>query len=204
MSSSNVVLWEVDTQADFMLPSGKLYVPGAEKLLPKLRQLTDAAREERAFLVSHGCFHAPDDPEFAQFPPHCVRGTAGAEFVSEALTGKVLRVPNDPDFRLPVDFSAYQQVLMEKQTFDIFETRHADEVVNRFDRKVEFAVFGVVTEICVVRAARGLLNRGRRVALVTDAIETLKLEDGQRTVAELNQLGARLTTTADFLAALRN
>ena len=204
MSSSNVVLWEVDTQADFMLPSGKLYVPGAEKLLPKLRQLTDSAREGRAFLVSHGCFHAPDDPEFAQFPPHCVRGTTGAEFVPEALTGRVLRVPNDPDFRLPEDFSRCQQVLMEKQTFDIFETCHADEVVNRFDRNVEFAVFGVVTEICVVRAARGLLNRGRRVALVTDGIETLKLEDGQRTVAELNQLGARLTTTAEILTALSN
>jgi nicotinamidase/pyrazinamidase len=202
MSSSNVVLWEVDTQADFMLPSGKLYVPGAEKFLPKLRQLTDAAREGRAFLVSHGCFHAPNDPEFAQFPPHCVRGTAGAEFVPEALTDKVLRVPNDLAFRLPGDFSACQQVLMEKQTFDIFETCHAEEVVNRFDRHVEFAVFGVVTEICVVRAARGLLNRGRRVALVTDAIETLKPEDGQRTVSELRQLGARLTTTAEVLATL--
>jgi len=35
---------EVDVQADFMLPGGKLYVPGAEKLLLNIRRLTDAAR----------------------------------------------------------------------------------------------------------------------------------------------------------------
>jgi nicotinamidase-related amidase len=31
MVSRNFIFWEVDVQADFMLPGGKLYVPGAEK-----------------------------------------------------------------------------------------------------------------------------------------------------------------------------
>src|SRR5579871_1026051 len=52
MSSRKVIFWEVDTQADFMLPGGKLYVPGAERLLPNIRKLTDAARDGRVFLVS--------------------------------------------------------------------------------------------------------------------------------------------------------
>jgi len=69
MLSRDFVFWEVDVQADFMLPGGKLYVPGAEKLLPNIRKLTDAARRDEVFLVSHGCFHPPDDPEFQQFPP---------------------------------------------------------------------------------------------------------------------------------------
>ena len=86
MVSRNVVFWEVDTQADFMLPGGKLYVPGAERLLPNIRRLTDAARQGRVFLVSHGCYHVKDDPEFQTFPPHCIKGTAGSEFVPEALT----------------------------------------------------------------------------------------------------------------------
>src|SRR2546423_1349478 len=30
------VLWDVDTQVDFMLPEGKLYVPGAEQLVAAL------------------------------------------------------------------------------------------------------------------------------------------------------------------------
>ncbi len=114
MVSRDSIFWEVDVQADFMLPGGKLYVPGAEKLLPNIRRLTDAARQGRVFLVSHGCFHTPNDPEFRIFPPHCVKGTAGAELVPEALTDRVARVPNDAEVRLPEDLSKYQQILLEK------------------------------------------------------------------------------------------
>jgi len=202
MVSGDYIFWEVDVQRDFMLPGGNLYVPGAEKLLPNIRRLTDQARQGNVFLVSHGCFHTPNDPEFKTFPPHCVKGTPGAELVAEALTGKVARVPNDASAKLPQDLSQYQQILLEKQTLNIFESRHADELVRRLGDHAEFVVFGVVTEYCVSFAAKGLLERGRRVAVVQDAIETLKRDDGVSTVAELKRLGARLTTTEDALAAL--
>jgi nicotinamidase/pyrazinamidase len=202
MVSRDFIFWEVDVQADFMLPGGKLYVPGAEKLLPNIRRLTDAARQGRVFLVSHGCFHTPDDPEFKIFPPHCVKGTAGSEPVPEALAQNVARVPNDAEAKLPEDLSKYQQILLEKQTLNIFESRHADTLVQRLGSHAEFVVFGVVTEFCVSFAVKGLLERGRRVAVVQDAIETLKLEDGQKTITEFEQLGARLTTTDQALTAL--
>jgi nicotinamidase/pyrazinamidase len=202
MVSRKVIFWEVDTQKDFMLPGGKLYVPGAEKLLPNIRRLTQAARDGRVFLVSHGCYHTPDDPEFKTFPPHCVKGTPGAEYVPEALADKVLRIPNDASAQLPTDPFQYQQVLLEKQTLDIFETRHAESLLKRLPRDAEFVAFGVVTEYCVALAARGLLKRGRRVSIVQDAIETLKAEDGQRTLAELQALGAKLITTDQALAHL--
>ena len=202
MASSNVIFWEVDTQADFMLPGGKLYVPGAERLLPNIRRLTDAARQGRVFLVSHGCFHTENDPEFKTFPPHCIKGTAGSAYIPEALTGKIIRVPNDPTAALPPDLAKYQQILLEKQTLDIFESRHAEELVKRLGDNKEFVVFGVVTEYCVRLAAKGLLDRGRRVSVVKDAIETLKPEDGARTVAELQALGAKLITTDQALELL--
>lgn len=202
MLSRKFVFWEVDAQADFMLPGGKLYVPGAEKLLPNIRKLTDAARQDRVFLVSHGCYHTKDDPEFATFPPHCVKGTPGANLVPEALTTQVVTVPNEPTATLPRDLSRYQQILLEKQTLNIFESRHADELVNQFGSEVEFVVFGVVTEYCVRFAAKGLLERGRRVAVVQDAIETLNFEDGKRTNLELRALGATFITTEQALALL--
>jgi len=203
MVSREFIFWEVDVQTDFMLPGGKLYVPGAEKLLPNIRRLTDAARQGQVFLVSHGCFHAPDDPEFKIFPPHCVKGTAGSELVPEALADKVARVPNDAEAKLPEDLAGYQQVLLEKQTLNIFESRHADALLRRLGSHAEFVVFGVVTEYCVSFAVKGLLERGRRVAIVQDAIETLKREDGEKTVAEFEQLGARLTTTNQALSAVK-
>lgn len=202
MLSRDYIFWEVDVQRDFMLPGGNLYVPGAEKLLPNIRRLTDAARQGRVFLVSHGCFHAPDDPEFKTFPPHCVKGTIGAELVPEALTSKVLRVPNEETAKLPSDLSGYEQVLLEKQTLNIFESRHADELLNRLGDQAEFVVFGVVTEYCVSFASKGLLQRRRRVAIVQDAIETLNQDQGNATISDLKRLGARLTTTNEILAAL--
>ena len=202
MVSRNLVFWEVDVQADFMLPGGKLYVPGAEKLLPNIRRLTDAARQDRVLLVSHGCFHTPDDPEFAIFPPHCVQDTPGARLVPEALTERVITVPNQPTASLPADFSPYQQILLEKQTLDIFESAHADELVERLGTDAEFVVFGVVTEYCVGLAAKGLLDRGRRVSVVRDAIETLNSGDGNRTIAELQTKGATFLTTEQALNRL--
>lgn len=202
MVSRDFIFWEVDVQRDFVLPGGNLYVPGAEKLLPNIRRLTDAARQGKVFLVSHGCFHSAGDPEFKIFPPHCLKGSAGSELVPEALTDKVVRVENEPAAKIPADLSSYQQILLEKQTLNIFESRHAEELVRRLGDHVEFVVFGVVTEYCVSFAAKGLLERGRRVAVVQDAIETLKREDGEKTVAELQRLGARFITTEQALNAL--
>ena len=202
MVSRNFIFWEVDMQRDFVLPGGRLYVPGAEKLLPNIHRLTDVARQGKVFLVSSGDFHAPDDPEFKIFPPHCVKGTPGSELVPEAMTEKVARIANEESAKLPDDLSKYQQVLLEKQTLDVFETRHADELVERLGKQPEFVVFGVVTEYCVNCAVRGLLQRGRRVAVVQDAIETLKREEGDKAIAEWQRRGARLTTTDQALAAL--
>jgi nicotinamidase/pyrazinamidase len=202
MRNYKIIFWEVDTQADFVLPDGKLYVPGAERLLPNIRRLTDAARQGRVFLVSHGCYHTPDDPEFKMFPPHCVKGTPGANYVPDALTERVAVVPNNAAAALPHDFSQYQQILLEKQTLDIFESRHADALVNRLPADAEFVLFGVVTEYCVRLAAKGLLARRRRVFVVQDAIETLNAKDGEGAAAELKDLGAKFITTDQALAMI--
>jgi nicotinamidase/pyrazinamidase len=131
-----------------------------------------------------------------------VKGTPGADLLPEAVADRVARVTNDADATIPNDLNAYQQILLEKQTLDIFESRHADEVVERLPRDAEFVVFGVVTEFCVNFAARGLLQRGRKVAIVVDAIETLNPQEGEKMIADLQRMGARLTTTDEALSAL--
>ena len=200
MRSKDFIFWEVDVQQDFMLPGGRLYVPGAEKLLTNIRRLTDAARRDEVFLVSSGDFHPPNDPEFKQFPPHCVKGTPGAELLPEALAEKFVRIENLPSAKLPDDLSPYQQIILEKQTLDVFQTLHADELVQRLGDRPEFVVFGVVTEYCVACAVKGLLERKRRVAVVRDAIQTLAAEAGEKSLAEFQRLGARLVTTGEALA----
>jgi nicotinamidase/pyrazinamidase len=207
MLSRSIIFWDVDTQVDFMLPGGNLYVPGAEKLLPNLKLLTDAARRNEVFLVSDACVHGTDDEEFKRFPPHCLRGTRGAEIVQETIAGRFFVIPNRAHVKIPADLSKVQQVILEKQTLDVFDNPNTEKVIERLksftDPDAQFFVFGVVTEYCVRLAAKGLRERGRRVSLVRDAIETLKPADGRKTLDELTAMGIRPVTTEQALDELK-
>ncbi len=202
MVSQDVIFWDVDTQVDFMLPGGKLYVPGAEKIIPNLRRLVDAAREGKVLLFSSADAHTPDDEEFREWPPHCLQGTPGQQKIPETLTEKLWVLPNRPGVNLPADFDEIRQIVLEKQELDAFTNPNVEAVLERLGSRAEFVVFGVVTEYCVRCAAAGLLKRGQRVALVTDAIQTLDPAAGQRTLEELTAKGARLVTTEQALALL--
>jgi len=197
-----IVFWEVDAQADFMLPGGKLYVPGAEKIIPNIRRLVEAAADAGVFLVSSGDAHPVGDPEFQRFPPHCLAGTPGARIIPEGIAKNSQTIPNDPSRPLPRDILRAPQVVIEKQTLDVFDNPHTSELVDRLGADAEYFVFGVVTEYCVRCAAKGLLARGRKVAVVKDAIEPLDAAEGDKTIAELQTLGARMIATDEALAEI--
>jgi len=200
--NSDLILWGVDVQVDFLLPDGKLYVPGAEKLIPNIQRLVDVARRNGALLISSGDRHSPDDPEFKVFQAHCVRGTRGAEIVPEGLAHKICTLRNGPEIHLPHNLLDHQQILIEKQTLDVFDNPHAEKVLERLPLDAEFLVFGVVTEYCVRCAASGLLNRGRRVYIISDAIEHLNSAAGSQTIDELTAAGAELISTDEAVTLL--
>lgn len=202
MAPRKIIFWEVDAQADFMLPGGKLYVPGAEKIIPNIQRLVRGAMDAGIFLVSSGDVHPEGDPEFARFPPHCLRGTPGARIIPEGLAGNSRTIPNNPSQPLPEDILRSPQVVIEKQTLDVFHNPHTSELVERLGADAEYVVFGVVTEYCVRCAAKGLLERGRKVAIVKDAIEALDPEAGRLALEELQALGARLINTDRALAEI--
>ena len=200
--NSPVVLWEVDTQADFMLPGGKLYVPSAEKRIPNMRRLVESARSREALFFSSTDQHSPNDPEFQRFPPHCVQGTSGAEIIPELKASNTVHVKNTSPATLPATIAGGTQIVIEKQTLDVFDNPFTEKLLARIPSDAEFIVFGVVTEFCVRLAAKGLLDRGRRVAIVTDAIETLDPNEGKKTLDELASRGAQLITADDAVKIL--
>ena len=195
--SKRFVFWEVDAQKDFMLPGGKLYVPGAEKLIPNIRRLVEAAESSGTLLISSACAHSESDPEFAVFPPHCVKGTDGARIIPEGMKKNFAVVPNDPKFNLPANILDFPQVVIEKQVLDVFSNPHTGSLVERIGPKAEYVVFGVATEFCVLCASKGLLDRGRKVIMVRDAIETLDAKQGRQTIEDLRLRGARLLDTEE-------
>ena len=201
------VFWEVDAQADFMLPDGKLYVPGAEEIIPNLNRLVETVRQGRVFLISSADAHNPDDLELRDWPPHCLKGTPGSDLLPEACASHRLVIPNEKGFVLSENLTAYQQVILQKNTLDVFDNPSTDALLaqlNRagspaFDPSPEFVVFGVATEYCVRLAVDGLLRRGRRVSIVTDAVRSLNHRKGQQILESLESCGARLITSEEAL-----
>lgn len=200
MAKPRTIFWDVDTQVDFMLPTGKLYVPGAEKIIPHLKALMEAAGRKRIFVVSSADAHGPNDEEFREYPPHCLAGTRGQQKLRETLLPRRETIPNRPA-PLPA-LARLEQVVLEKQKFDVFTNPNLDALLKALGRNCEFVVFGVVTEICVAHAARGLLDRGYHLRLVRDAVESLDKAKAQALLAEVERRGSQLVTTAQVLEAL--
>jgi nicotinamidase/pyrazinamidase len=189
----SAVFFDVDSQLDFLYPAGALYVPGAERIVPAIARLNRYAAAHGIPVVSTTDAHTEDDPEFRTWPHHCVAGTWGQRKAETTLLDRRVVVPNRPG---EVSIRGAQQIVVEKQTVDVFQAPNLGRVVEQLaaDR---FVVYGVVTEICVLFAVRGLLKTGKPVTVVTDAIETLKAEDSDRSLEECRRGGASLARASE-------
>jgi nicotinamidase/pyrazinamidase len=202
------VLWDVDTQVDFMLPSGSLAVPGAGELRPNLGRLTDAARAAGLTIVHTADDHDPHDPEIAAepdfvetFPAHCLRGTAGAERVPEtAAAPDAADIPPDG---AGIDLAAVaraSEVVLRKNRFDAFSNPATVPLLRALapDRVV---VYGVALDVCDRYAVEGMLavGAGFEIVLVEDAVAALDPVRGKELLREWRERGVRLASTDEVL-----
>jgi nicotinamidase/pyrazinamidase len=174
------VFFDIDTQIDFLYPAGALYVPGAERIIPAVAELNRHA----PLVISTVCAHSEDDPEFKLYPHHCVVSTTGQSKPAATLLEKS---------------DAARQVILEKQELDCFSNPRLDPLLGELGAE-RAVVYGVVTEICVRFAAFGLLKRGLRVEVVTDAIQALDDEAARKMFSEFQAAGGHLTTMSAALA----
>jgi nicotinamidase/pyrazinamidase len=190
----NTVFVDVDTQLDFLYPAGALYVPRAERIVPAVARLNRYAAANGIPVVSTTDAHAENDPEFKVWPHHCVAGTWGQRKAEATLLPNRVVIPSRD---VPIEVAP--QIIVEKQTVDVFQAPNLARVVERLGAD-RFVVYGVVTEICVLYAVRGLVKFGKPVTVVTDAVETLAAENGRRALAEACSLGATLAPSSEICA----
>ena len=186
------VFVDIDTQRDFMEPTGALFVTGAEGILDNLARLTGFARRESVRVLATACSHTPDDPEMGQFGPHCLAGTPGEERVA-ATAWDGSRVVG-PSGRYSGSIPAH--LTLQKREFDVFSHPEADLIVALYKRdRPTFVVYGVATDYCVKAAVLGLLGRGCEVAVVVDAVRAIDADREADVLAEFTRGGALLTLT---------
>ena len=203
------VLWDVDTQVDFMLPDGKLYVPGAEETIPAMERLVAAAREAGVVHVASADDHELTDPEISDepdfsntYPPHCLRGTRGAAKIeaTEQDDPLPLSLTPYPPGLLPGIVEGRRELLLLKKNFNVFTNPNTDPLLDALDPE-EIVVFGVATDVCDDAAIRGFLLRGRRVRFVEDAARALDPEREARCLAFWREGGVEFGTVDEVVAS---
>jgi len=153
----------IDMQNDFVRPWGAMYVPGAEKIIPKILELSAEARrhdipvvhiiqEHRRQKVDYGL-------ELLTSPLHCVENTEGAKIIDE------LRQNMDDE----------KDYVVVKRRFSGFLGTDLDLLLRGLGVEKVY-ITGIVAEGCVRATAVDALQLGYRVVLVTDCIAGLTHE----------------------------
>lgn len=191
------VLFDVDTQVDFMAATGKLYVPGAEQIVPNLARLMKWARRNDVPVISTADAHQPDAPEFKVWPPHCVIGTPGQHLIPETMFPSPVVIPCRPGpFQPPMRWVG--QFIVEKPTYTPADNPNFRAILDALGKR-RAIVFGVVTEFCVRAVVLALRAHGFEVDLVIDAVKPITEDGGRKALNEMTAAGARMVTTAAVL-----
>ncbi len=192
--------WDVDTQNDFLLSDGRLYLRGAEGIRPNLRKLYGSLKQRPIPVVATMETHSPSDEELRLWPPHCLVGTEGQQKVPETLLEKRVVVPYDRAFKAPPLIPG-GQIILEKCHLDCFSNPRAAEVVLASDIE-QWVVFGVATDYAVRQAVLGLLKLGCRVTVISDAVHGAGAETSRQAEIEMQSAGAEFMKTVEFLQSL--
>ena len=199
------LLWDVDTQVDFVHADGKLAVPAALEAVPAMQRLVAAAREAGIPHVASADDHELTDTEISKtpdfettYPPHCLRGTNGAGKIAE--TSQSDPVPLALTV-VPEHWLKGREFLLLKKSFDVFTNPNADVLLSRLDPE-EIVLFGVATDVCNDAAIRGLLARGRNVTFVEEASRGLDEGRTARCVDAWRDGGVRFASVDEVLAEL--
>jgi nicotinamidase/pyrazinamidase len=207
---TKTILWDVDTQVDFMYPDGKLYVPSAEETVPAMRRLVQAARTAGVVHVASADDHELTDPEISAdpdwrntYPPHCLRGTRGAQKIPETEQEDPLPLAllSFPPGLVPGLVEGRREILLLKKNFNVFTNPNTEALLDALDPD-EIVVFGVATDVCDDAAIRGFLQRGRRVRFVEDAARGLDEARTAACQAVWRDGGVEFSTAEELIASL--
>jgi len=164
----NSALVVADMIHDFVDPGGKLYVPGIEAIIPRIRSLVEEARESGLPVIYVNDWHDPDDEEFEQWGPHAVAGTPGTEVVEELAPA-----PGDH--------------VLKKKRYSAFYGTGLDDLLGELGVR-HLVLTGTVTNICVFVAAIEALMRGFRVTVPSDGVHALNDDDQETALDQIERV----------------
>jgi nicotinamidase/pyrazinamidase len=183
----------VDIQNDFC-PGGSLAVEGGDRVVPVANEL----QKKFDLVVATKDWHPPDHSSFVSlWPPHCVQGTRGAEFVAGLDTGRIARVFHKGEDVGLDSYSGFYDNEHRRST-GLGEWLRAQGVTR-------VTVAGLATDYCVKFTALDALRLGFETTVVEDACRGVEVSAGDtaRAVEEMRAAGARVVNSREILEGSR-
>jgi nicotinamidase/pyrazinamidase len=198
LNISDTAFFDIDTQNDFLNPKGSLYIKDSENIKFNLKELIKFAEERNITIVSTMDSHIENDPEFADFAPHCIPGTWGWKKIPETTYPdyQVVELKEVKDLEIKSN-----RIIIKKRELDFFKDPRVVKIIKVLNKQ-NFIVFGVATDYCVKSAGLGLLKENFSVYLVEDAIKGINIEKAQNDLKIMLDNGATLIKTEEVIRLL--
>jgi nicotinamidase-related amidase len=171
------IFCNINTQKDFFEES-PVKIKNSDSIRPKLRALTDFAKEKKIKVVNVVSWNDPkskwfsDTPDHVKtFPPHCVMESTGTNFIPETLVdGDYFLVKNDAPYIVFPEIHKHRNLIIFKNEINLIEgNKFADSVLNNLGTvmmsRPNYIVYGIGAGL----VARDLSRRGYEVKLISDA-----------------------------------
>ena len=171
------IFWNVNTQEDFF-NDGPMKVPNSESIRPKLKALTEFAKEKKIKVVSVISWNDPKAkwistiPDYTNtFPEHCIANSTGTNFIKETLVdGDYFLIKNDAPYIVFPEIHKHRNIILFKNNMSMIEgNKFADSVLNNLGtvmmQRPDYVLYGIGAGLI----AKDLAKRGYDVKIVTDA-----------------------------------
>jgi len=187
------ILVDIDTQKDFFLAAGNACIRNHRRILGRIRRIMAWARRKNIIVIST-CEIYPDNGN-GNGLHCCIDGTDGQKKISYTLLNKRIIFPADGSTDLPRDLlHRYRQVVLQKRCVDPFKEPRIDRLLSEV-RADRFILIGAAAEGAVKATALGLLQRGKNVTVVVDALGVYNNKDAKMALRKMEAKGARLVET---------
>lgn len=187
------VLIDVDTQKDFLLATGKVCIRNHRRVLGHIRRIMAWARSRGVPVISLAEVH-PNNNGDSEYD-YCMDGTEGQKKVRYTLMDNRISFPADGNTDLPRDMlRLYKQIILHKRCVDPFQEPRIDRLLSEV-RASEFIIIGSTVEGAVKATALGLLQRGKNVTVVADAVGSQNKREAKLALRKVEAKGAKLVET---------
>lgn len=191
------LLIDIDTQKDFLLPNGCACVRKRAVVLNNICKVMTWARHEKIPIISTAEVY-PNNNGYSKIR-YCLDGTEGQKKVSCTLLANRVSFPADNKNALPADILlVYRQIILHKRCVDPFEEPRIERLLSEIETE-EFILFGAGTEDAVWATAMGLLQRGKNVRVIVDALGSHDMKEGKLALRKMQAKGAVLVKTKDIV-----